>query len=122
MPIKIDCNAELKTLFVEVSGVVNWDERKGAAASYRECFKSGKVDYALFDLRGLTGENNAKEERDFGQLMVDKISEFKHVRAAAVLSRDFLVSSLVVLVLQQSGFNIMDFWNIDEAKAWLYSV
>jgi len=108
-------------MFVEARGFLSWEERREGLAAFRENFASGKIKYARFDLRQLTADNNAKDEVEFGKMMVEAISEFRDIRAAVILSDAFLVSSSVVLRLQQSGFNMMDFRDVAEAKAWLYS-
>ena len=121
MPIEQYPDYDAKTLFVDASGRLTWEERHEGIARFKEAFATGKIKYALFDLRRLTADNDAKDEVEFGKLMVEAISNFKDIRAAVVLSGEFLVSSSVVLRLQQSGFNMMDFRDLTEAKAWLYS-
>lgn len=120
MPITWKPDLESETLFVEASGIMTWDERRAALAGFRENFASGKIKYALFDLRKLTSENDAKDEVEFGKMMVEAIGAFRDIRAAVILSDAFLVSSSVVLRLQQRGFNMLDFRDVAEAKAWLY--
>lgn len=121
MPITWKPEPESETLFVEASGIMTWDDRRAALAGFRKNFASGKIKYALFDLRKLTSDNDAKDEMEFGKMMVEAIGEFRDIRAAVVLSDAFLVSSSVVLRLQQTGFNMLDFRDVEEAKNWLYS-
>jgi len=120
VPIAWKPDFETETLFVEASGLMTWEDRSAALAGFRESFASGKIKYALFDLRRLTADNDAKDEVEFGKMMVEAIGEFRDIRAAVILSDAFLVSSSVVLRLQQRGFNMLDFRDIAEAKAWLY--
>ena len=93
---------EKAALYVDASGVLTWDERREAIAAFRKYFQTGKIKYVLFDLRELTGDNDPRAEVEFGQEMVEAIAEFTDVRAAVVLSDEFLISSSVVLQFQQN--------------------
>jgi len=121
VPITIHPDYDSETLFVEAGGFLSWEERRTGLAAFRENFASGRIKYALFDLRKLTAENDAKDEMEFGKMMVEAIGEFRDIRAAVILSDAFLVSSTVVLRLQKNGFNMLDFRDVSEAKAWLYA-
>lgn len=121
VPITWKSDFESGTLFVEAYGLMTWEDRRAALAGFRESFASGKIKYALFDLRNLTADNDPKDEVEFGKMMVEAIGAFHDIRAAVVLSEAFRVSSSVVLRLQQSGFNMLDFLDVVEARAWLYN-
>lgn|GEM_PF-2473263 len=100
MPITWKPDFESETLFVEASGIATWDDRRAALSGFRENFASGKIKYALFDLSQLTADNDAKDEVEFGKMMVEAIGAYRDIRAAVILSAAFLVSSSVVLRLQ----------------------
>ena len=121
MPIRAKPDLKSATLFVEAKGIINMEERRAALAMFKEQFTTRRFRYGFFDLSELSAENDPHEELAFGKMMVESRSVFEGIRTAVMISKEFLISSAVVLELQKCGVNMVDFTDLREAKEWLYA-
>ncbi len=121
MPYTSENLADKNTLVVAPSGFLSGEERSEILELLCATLAQQDVSRILFDLRGLTSDNDPNVELTYGPRLISALAPFPHARSAVVLSQDFLMSSNVVLVVQQAGINMVDFRDIDEAKTWLWS-